>query len=387
MFTSKTVYLDYNATTPTDPAVFEEMAPYFTKMFGNASSNNHSFGWEAAAAIKKGRKQVAQLIGAETAQVVFTSGATESNNMAITGAVRADICQGEKPHVITSAIEHSAVIEVAEMLKEMGVEVTFLPVDQYGQVSAESVREALQPNTRIISIMMANNEIGTINPISEIGRVAKEAGVLFHTDAAQGAGKVPIDVEKMNIDLLSISGHKIYAPKGIGALYVKDHRRLSRVLGGGSQEMGLRPGTLNVPGIVGLGAACELLTANFAEEKSRIMALRDSIISSIESRIPEARLNGHPTERLYNNISFSFSNLSSDMFALGLSGVAVSSTSACSSGDPKPSHVLKALGHSDQLAKSTIRIGLGRFSTQEDADLIVQKICEMAERNRDLCLV
>ncbi|MCB0421463.1 MAG: cysteine desulfurase [Bdellovibrionales bacterium] len=380
----KTVYLDYNATTPTDPSVFEKMAPYFGIQFGNASSSNHSFGWEAAAAVKKGRQQVAELLKASPDQIIFTSGATESNNIAISGAVRSSLCRGETPHIITTNIEHSAVLEVAEVLKEMGAEVTLLPVDSYGQVSAEQVKAAIKPNTKIISIMMANNEIGTINPVSEIGKVAQEHQILFHTDAAQGLGKVLIDVDKMGIDLLSISGHKIYAPKGIGALYVRDHRRLSRVMGGGSQEKGLRPGTLNVPGIVGLGCACEILSTKQVEEMQKTSELQSYIIETVLASVPEARLNGHPSERLCNNVSFSFQGLSADLFALGLSGVAVSSSSACCSGSPKPSHVLKALGHSDELARSTVRIGIGRFTTREDAELVVSKICSMAERNRSL---
>ena len=378
------IYLDHNATTPTDPAVFEAMSPYFVTQFGNAASNSHPYGWDAAAAVKKGREQVAKILGCSLKNIVFTSGATESNNIALFGAIRKEICAGNKPHLITSNIEHGAVLEVVTLLQDLGAEVTFLPVDEFGQIHPDQVAKAINKNTKLISIMAANNEVGSINPIKEIGAVAKQHNVLFHCDAAQAIGKYVMDVDEMNIDLLSISGHKLYAPKGIGALYVRDFTQVQKVMGGGQQEFGLRPGTHNVPGIVGLGKACELASEKMLSEGARLTELRDFIIDSILSECPEARLNGHRTERLCNNVSLSFSGLSADVFALDLSGMAISSGSACCSGDSKPSYVLTALGLEDDLARATVRIGLGQSTTKKEAIFAIEKIQTMLQKNREL---
>ena len=376
------IYLDHNATTPTDPAVFEAITPYFETLFGNASSNSHPFGWDAAAAVKTGRKQVAEALGCDAKNIVFTSGATESNNIALFGAIRKEICVGKTPHLITSNIEHGAVLEVAHLLKDLGAEVTFLPVDKFGQISVNQVHDAIKENTRLISIMAANNEIGSINPIESIGALAKKMGLLFHCDAAQALGKYPIDVNELSIDLLSLSGHKIYAPKGIGALYVRDPYQLEKVMGGGQQELGLRPGTLNVPGIVGLGKACQLSVEKMEGENHRLTKLRDHLIDTVLEKCPEAILNGHRTERLPNNVSFSFEGLSADKFTLGLSGIAFSSGSACCSSEAKPSYVIKALGRDDNLARATVRLGLGQSTTEQDIETVITKICHMVAKNR-----
>tara|TARA_Y100000817_G_C16835270_1_gene535464 strand:+ start:290 stop:1471 length:1182 start_codon:yes stop_codon:yes gene_type:complete len=378
------VYLDNNATTPIDPRVTEVMQPYFNEQFGNASSSSHAYGWNAKKAVKIAREQVAQLIGADSDEIIFTSGATESNNLAILGYLFNFLCPTkiteEVPHFITSAIEHKAVFEVGERLKEWGCEVTFLDPDSLGRISAEQVRAAIRPNTKLISIMWANNEIGTINPIEEISQICQEKGIPFHTDAAQAVGKVGLNVKEMGIDLLSLSAHKIYGPKGIGALYIKrkdPEIKITPFTVGGSQERGIRPGTLNVPGIVGLGMACQILQNEGSQEKERIKSMQSHLIKEVLAHCPGAQLNGHPTERLYNNISFSFSRVHPEDFALGLSGLAISSSSACSSNASAPSYVLKSIGLSDELALATIRIGLGRFTQQSDLDLALQKIIKM----------
>lgn len=379
------IYLDYNATTPLDPKVFAVMKPFFEDQFGNASSNSHSYGWQANMAVEKARKQVAELIGADKKEIFFTSGATESNNLAIQGLVRG--LRGKKIHIITAQTEHKAVLEVCEFMSELeNVEVTYLPVNQYGQVSAEQVEQAIQDNTRLISLMMANNEIGTFHPIAEIGQVAKKHKIVFHTDAAQAAGKCEIDVNKLNIDLLSISGHKMYGPKGVGALYVRQcpNLTLERLQCGGSQERELRPGTLNVPGIVGLGQACSLASELMESEHQRLTDLRQHLIDSILKQVPEAQLNGHPEQRLAGNASLSFKGLSSDLFALGLSGLALSSGSACTSASGSPSHVLKAIGLSDDLAQATIRLGMGRFTTREEVDTAIAKILRMTQKSQEI---
>ncbi len=378
------IYLDYNATTPLDPLVLQAMLPYFEGQFGNPSSKSHAYGWEASMAVEKARNKVAEAIGADSREIFFTSGATESNNIAILGLIKN--FKNTKAHIITSNVEHKAVCDVVKCCEEESFETTFLPVDQFGQISAEQVEKAIRPNTKLISIMMANNEVGSINPIAEIGRVAKKAGVFFHTDAAQAFGKIKIDVQAMGIDLLSISGHKIYGPKGIGALYVRKNNPaviLKPLNFGGSQEACLRPGTLNVPAIVGLGVASEIALQNMSAESERITAWRDQIISEVTKKMPNALLNGHPKERLCNNVSFSFANLDADLFALGLSGLAVSSGSACSSGMSAGSYVIKALGRSEELARSTLRIGLGRFTTDSDVQTAITKILALNKKSAE----
>lgn len=384
----KPIYFDYNATTPLLPEIFEQMKPYFCEEFGNSSSLSHPYGWAAKMAVDKARKQMAKAIGAKSKEIYFTSGATESNNLAILGvAMKAN---GKPPHLVTTNIEHKAVLEVCQLaVKRFGAELTIVEADKYGQVSLTAIQKAVKPNTRLISVMMANNEIGTINPISEIGTWAKSQDILFHTDCAQSFGKVALDVESMSIDLLSISGHKIYGPKGIGVLYVRSENptvELIPIMTGGSQESSLRPGTLNVPGIVGMGAAAEFAMQDLEVEKQRLTQLRDRLIQLVLSEVPNASLNGHPSERLCNNASFSLKDLSSDMFALGLSGLALSSSSACTSGSPIPSHVLKALGHGDELARSTLRFGLGRLTTEKDIEIAATKVIVMARKNREMTI-
>lgn len=375
------IYLDYNATTPTDPRVIEVMLPYFFEKFGNPSSQSHAFGWEAQDAVEEARKSVANLVNSLPKEIVWTSGATESNNIALLGSMD---CSKGPHHVITSAIEHKCILESSRFLEKKGMEVTYLPVSKEGQVRPEDVKKALRPHTRLISIMMANNEIGTINPIREIGIIAEEAGVLFHTDAAQALGKMKIDVVDLKVDLMSLSGHKNYGPKGVGALVVrkiKPSLELNPLFGGGSQEFGLRPGTLNVPGIVGMGESCRISQESLVSETHRVQAFRDQILSAV-SDFPEIFVNGHKTDRLCNNVSLSFRGLSSDLFALGLNGLAVSSTSACSSQSGSVSHVLRSIGHDDNLARATVRIGLGRFTTENDIQFAIEKIKKLLEKNK-----
>ncbi len=382
------IFLDHNATTPLDPQVLELMLPYLREEFGNPASSSHSYGWKAKAAVEKARKQVAAVLGADSKDIIFTSGATESNNMAILG-----LCQkwrGEKSHLITSAVEHKAVLQVCQVAADMGAELTVLPVDSEGLVRMEDLKAAIQPNTKLVSIMAANNEIGVINSISEIGKLCKEKGILFHTDAAQAFGKVPLDVKAMNIDLLSISGHKIYGPKGVGALFInrsKEEALPHNICFGGEQECGIRPGTLNVPGIVGLGAASEIALACMESENLRLQQYRDLMIDKILGEVPIARLNGSKKLRLCNNLSFSFEGLNSDIFSLGLSGLAISSGSACTSSSAQPSHVLMALGHSVPLARATVRIGLGRHTTLEEVEKATDKIIQMYLKNKAISVL
>lgn len=376
------IYLDYNATTPVDPLVLEVMLPYLREAFGNASSMSHSFGWEANQAVSKAREQVASLIDTEPSNIIWTSGATESNNIALLSPIGYALTQKaqthSKPHLITSRMEHKAVLDVARHLESEGAEVTYLSPDRYGQIQAHHVEKAIQPNTVLVSIIAGQNEIGTLNPISEIGHVIlkananREQKILFHVDAAQAVGKSPISVKEWHVDLLSASGHKIYAPKGVGFLFVRENLKLDPLFFGGSQEHGLRPGTLNVPGIVALGKACEICQHSMVEEIRRLTELRDQFIARVLQAIPTARLNGHPTSRLYSNVSFSFAGLDADVFAIGISGLAMSSGSACAAG--APSHILAALGLSEAMARATIRIGLGRFTTAQDLEIAAEKI-------------
>lgn len=378
----KPIYLDYNATTPMDPLVFEAMKPYFVEEFGNASSSSHPYGWVANMAVKKARKQVADVLNCEPSEIIWTSGATESNNMAIIGTVRRFL--PEKVHIITANSEHKAVLEVFEMAEELGAETTVLPVNKYGQVTVQQVEAALKPHTRLVSLMVANNEIGTLHPIAEIAHVLKAKSILFHTDAAQAVGKVPLDLGILPVDMLSISGHKIYGPKGVGALFLKkkDPRiELKNLICGGEQESGIRPGTLNVPGIVGLAEACHIAREKMQEESHRLKELRDQLIERVLKDCPGALLNGHPTERLPNNASFSFEGLAADVFTLGLSGLALSSGSACTSASGKPSHVITALGRPESLARATIRVGLGRMTTPEEIQIAGDKIIAMVQKN------
>jgi cysteine desulfurase len=377
--------MDYNATTPVDPRVVDAMMPYFTGTFGNAASRNHSFGWEAEEAVEKAREQVARCIGASPKEIIWTSGATESNNIAIKGV--AGMYKDKGNHIISQVIEHKAVIDPVKYLEQNGFRVTFLEVSKDGTVSAEQVREAMTDQTILVSIMHGNNEIGSINPIKEIGKLCKEKGVLFHTDACQTFAKLPIDVEAMGIDLLSCSGHKIYGPKGVGALYVRRKSprvRCEPVVHGGGHERGMRSGTLNVPGIAGMGKAAELCFENQEEEIKKVSALRDRLKDGLFKRLDEIYLNGHPTVRIPNNLNISFLYVEGESLMMGFSDIAVSSGSACTSASLEPSYVLKALGLGDDLAHSSIRFSIGRFTTAEEIDYTIERVSATVEKLREM---
>ena len=376
------VYLDNLATTPVDPRVVEALLPYFTVFFGNASSRTHPFGWKAAEAVEESREQVAALIGARTPrEIVFTSGATEANNLAIKGGVDQQRERGD--HIVTCAIEHKAVLDCCQSLERSGFRVTYLPVDGDGRIDVARLREALSERTVLISLMAANNEIGTLQPLAEIGAIAKERGILWHCDAAQAVGKVPLAVEEMGVDLLSISGHKIYAPKGVGALYVRSRRprvRLRAQIEGGGQERGIRSGTLNVPGIVGLGVACRLCLEEMEEEGTRLRGLRDRLQQQLQARLDGIRFNGHPQERLPGCLNSSFHGVDGSQLVTAFRDVALSAGSACASGEGAPSHVLEAIGLPATLAHASLRFGIGRFNTAAEIDYVVERV--VAEVNR-----
>jgi cysteine desulfurase len=379
------IYMDNNATTRTDPRVVEAMLPYFTDKYGNAASRNHPFGWEAEAAVEEGREKIADLIGASAKEIIFTSGATESNNLAIKGVMAMYKKKGN--HIITQATEHKAVLDTCKRLEREGCQVTYLPVDRYGQVHPDQIREAITDNTVLVSIMAANNEIGTLQPIKAIGKLCKEKGVLFHTDAVQIVGKLPIDVEDMGIDLLSMTAHKVYGPKGIGALYVrkKDPRvRLEPQIDGGGHERGMRSGTLAVPLIVGFGTACAIANQEMAEEAESTLRLRERLRKGIMDRLPETYLNGHPTERLPGNANISFAYVEGEGLMMGIKDVAVSSGSACTSASLEPSYVLRALGVGDELAHSSIRFGIGRFNTEAEVDYVADLVVREVNRLREM---
>ena len=379
------IYMDNHATTPVDPRVVEAMLPYFNDKFGNAASRNHSFGWNAEEAVETARQQVASLIGATAKEIIFTSGATESDNLMIKGV--AEMYREKGNHIITQAIEHKAVLDTCKNLEKHGFEVTYLPVQRDGRVSPDDVRRAIKPTTILLSIMYANNEIGVINPIAEIGKIAKEHGIIFAVDGVQAVGKVPVDVQKDNIDLLAISAHKIYGPKGVGALYVRRRNprvQLSAIIDGGGHERGMRSGTLNVPGIVGLGKACELCQQEMAGEGERLGALRDRLRAGLEAKLDEVFINGSMEHRLPNNLNMSFAYVEGESLLMGINDVAVSSGSACTSATLEPSYVLKALGVGEDLAHTSIRFGLGRFTTQEEVDYVVDKMVQVVTKLREL---
>jgi len=379
------IYLDNNATTRTDPRVVEAMLPCFTERYGNSASLTHTFGQEADEAVEQARQQVADLIGAHPREIIFTSGATESNNLALKGVAAMYRPKGD--HIITAATEHKAVLDPLRRLGREGFQITILPVDAYGRVTVEQVAQALTPRTILVSIMAANNEIGTLQPIRVLGRLCKERGVLFHTDAAQAAGKLPLDVEDMGIDLLSLSAHKMYGPKGVGALYVRrrDPRvRLEPQMDGGGQERGLRSGTSNVPGIVGFGVACGLCRQEMASETVRLTELRERLRQGIQEQLSDVTLNGHPTERLPGNLNLSFAHIKGEALLMALRDIAVSSGSACTTASLEPSYVLKALGLDDELAHGSIRFGLGRFNTAEEVDTVVQEVVRVVRYLRAL---
>jgi cysteine desulfurase len=379
------VYLDYHATTPVDPQVLETMLPYFTQVFGNAASRNHEYGWTAEAAVEKARGQIAALIGATEKEIIFTSGATESNNLAITGV--AEMYKDKGKHIITSAIEHKAVLDTCLALEQKGYEISYVPVDSTGRVDLVELRKLIRPDTILVSIMFANNEIGSINPVAEIGKLCKEKGVLFHTDAVQAAGKAEIDVQAQGIDLLSLTAHKIYGPKGVGALYVRrkgPRVRLSPIVHGGGHERGMRSGTLNVPGIVGFGKAAELAKKYLPEETVRVKRLCDRLWAGIQEQLDEVYLNGHPEHRLPNNLNVSFAFVEGESLMMGMKELAVSSGSACTSASLEPSYVLKSIGVGEDLAHTSIRFGLGRFTTEEEIDFALKKVVATVRKLRDL---
>ena len=380
------IFMDNHSTTPMDPRVLEAMLPYFVEKFGNSASRNHAFGWEAEEAVEKARKQIAHLIHADSKEIVFTSGATESDNLAIKGVVEMYHEKGD--HIITSSTEHRAVLDTCKALEsKRGVKVTYLPVDKAGMVSPEDVRNAITEKTILITIMMANNEIGTINPIKEIGKVAKEKGILFHCDATQGVGKILVDVQDMGIDLMSFSAHKLYGPKGVGALYVRKKAprvRIAAQMDGGGHERGMRSGTLPVPLIVGFGKAVELCEQEMSTESKRLSAMRDRLQAGITSKLEEVYLNGHPTERLPNNLNLSFAYVEGESLLMGLKEIALSSGSACTSATLEPSYVLRALGVGSDLAHSSIRFGLGRFNTEEEVDYVAKRIIEVVTKLREM---
>ncbi len=380
------IYMDNHATTPVDKRVLDAMLPYFTEKFGNAASRNHSFGWEAEEAVDKARNQIAALINAKPKEIVFTSGATESDNLAIKGIV--EFYKDKGNHIITCVTEHKAVLDSCRTLERTGkATVTYLPVDRYGMVDPDSVRKAITDKTVLITIMYANNEVGSIHPVREIGKIAKEKGVIFHCDAVQAAGKISVDVERDGIDLAALSAHKIYGPKGIGALYVRSKAprvRITAQMDGGGHERGMRSGTLNVTGIVGLGKACEIAQAEMAEENRRLLDLRSKLQAGLFERLEDVTLNGHPTERLPGNLNVSFAYVEGESLLMGISDVAVSSGSACTSATLEPSYVIRALGVSEELAHSSIRFGLGRFNTEEEVNFVTDRVTREVNRLREM---
>jgi cysteine desulfurase len=380
------IYMDHHATTPVDPRVLEAMLPYFTEHFGNAASIDHEYGAEAGRAVEVARQQIARLINAQPDEIIFTSGATESNNLAILGAAERYADRGN--HIITCVTEHKAVLDPCHYLERKGWRVTYLPVDQYGLVDPDALRREITPQTVLISIMTANNEIGTIAPVEEIGRIAREHGVLFHTDATQAVGKIPVDVEVMNIDMLSMSAHKMYGPKGVGAIYVRKRRprvRLAEQIHGGGHERGMRSGTLNVPGIVGLGKAVELCGQEMVVEESRLRKLRDDLWNGLQAELDNVELNGHLLQRLSHNLSVAIPGVEGRSLLVQLKHeVALSTGSACTTARVEPSHVILALGYGEKRAHCSLRLGLGRENGPADVDFVVEQLCAGAKRVREL---
>jgi cysteine desulfurase len=380
------IYMDNHATTPVDPRVLEAMLPYFTQTFGNAASRTHRFGWEAEAAVEDARETLAQLIGADSGkEITFTSGATESDNLAIKGV--AEYYKSKGNHIITTVIEHKAVLDSCKRLEREGFEITYLPVDATGQVDPEAVRAAITDKTILVSVMLANNEVGTIQPIEAIGAITREKGVLLHCDAVQGIGKTAFNVAKMNVDLASITAHKIYGPKGCGALYIRRRRprvRLVSQMDGGGHERGSRSGTLNLPGIVGFAKAASLLMQEGEQENARILGLRERLHEKLNAGLDAVVLNGHPKDRLVGNLNVSFSFVEGEGLMMAIKDVAVSSGSACTSASLEPSYVLRAMGLDEELAHSSIRFGLGRFNTEEEVDYVAQLMIDKVSRLRDM---
>jgi cysteine desulfurase len=379
------IFMDNHSTTPVDPAVLEAMLPYFTEKFGNAASRNHLFGWDAEKGVENARSEIAALIHADPREIIFTSGATESNNLALKGVV--EMYREKGDHIIVSATEHRSVLDTARKLEKSGIKVTFVPVDAYGVVHPDEVRKAITDKTILISVMLVNNEIGTINPAAEIGKLAKEKGILFHCDATQGVGKIPVDVEEMKVDLMSFTAHKIYGPKGVGALYVRKKNprvRLAPQMDGGGHERGMRSGTLNVPGIVGFGKACKICAEVMTEESARMKRMRDRLQDGIMGALDYVNLNGHPTLRIPNNLNLSFAYVEGESLLMGLNKIALSSGSACTTATLEPSYVLRALGVGHDLAHSSIRFGVGRFNTDQEIDEVIKRTVEAVKRLREM---
>jgi cysteine desulfurase len=378
------IYLDYQATTPLDPRVLEAMMPYFTYKFGNPHSRSHSYGWEAEEGVEKARGQVAKLIGADEKEVIFTSGATESNNLAIRGV--AEFYKDRKNHIVTTVTEHKCVLDTCRHLEQQGFEVTYLPVQKNGLIDLEALRAAVTDKTVVVSVMAVNNEIGVIQPLAEIGKICREKKAFFHTDAAQAVGKIPLDVEAMNIDLMSISGHKIYGPKGIGALYVrrKPRVRLVPLIVGGGQERGFRSGTLPTPLCVGLGEAAEIAMKEMDGEAKRLAKLQARLLKGLQDRLPEIFVNGDLEHRIPGNLNISFAYVEGESLMMGIKNLAVSSGSACTSASLEPSYVLRALGVEEELAHTSLRIGLGRFTTEHEVDTAVEELVRHVKKLREM---
>jgi len=382
MSSAKPIYLDYHATTPVDPRVLQAMLPYFSDVFGNPASASHSFGWKAMEAVELARRQVAQLIGATAREIIFTSGATESNNFAIRGVTETE-CHGRR-RLVTSAIEHKSILETFGRLATQGWDVEIVGVDSGGRVKLDELARAVTRDTAMVSVMAANNEVGTVQPLEEIGAIAKAAGAVFHVDGAQAVGKVPIDVNAMHIDLLSLTGHKLYGPKGEGALFVRKRTELLPMIRGGGQERGLRAGTLNVPGIVGLGCACEICKKEMTEENARLRHLRDRLLSGLRAGVSGVQVNGTLEHRLPHNLHVSFMDVDGESLLLGIGDIAVSSGSACQSSTGKPSHVLAAMMGADAVPSASIRFGIGRFTTEADIDAVIDKFTTVVRKLREL---
>jgi len=379
------IYMDNHATTPLDPRVLEAMMPYFTTVFGNAASRNHSFGWEAEAAVEKAREQVAKLIGATAKEIIFTSGATESNNLAIKGI--AEMYKERGNHIITQVTEHKATLDTCKRLEKYGYRVTYLPVKADGLIDLDDLKRAIDDKTILVTIMIANNEIGVVQPVAEIGKLCHEKGVLFHTDGVQAVGKIPVNVNAMQIDAMSLSAHKIYGPKGVGALYVRRRNprvQISEQINGGGHERGMRSGTLNVPGIVGLGEACEIAREEMESESKRLSALRDKLKAKLENSLDYIHVNGSMENRLPGNLNMSFVYVEGESLLMGINDIAVSSGSACTSATLEPSYVLKALGLGDDVAHSSIRFGLGRFNNEAEVDYVSDKVIDVVQKLREL---
>jgi len=379
------IYMDNHATTPMDSRVLQAMLPYFTEKFGNAASRNHQFGWEAEAAVETAREQVAKLIGATAKEIIFTSGATESDNLAIKGV--AEMYREKGNHIITAVTEHKAVLDTCKRLEKYGYKVTYLPVKADGLVDLDQLKAAMTDKTILVSIMAANNEIGVLQPLEEIGKLCRERGIFLHSDAVQALGKVPLDVNKMNIDMASLTGHKLYGPKGCGALYVRRRNprvQLSAMIDGGGHERGMRSGTLNVPGIVGFGKACEISMNEMAEESRRVGALRDRLKQKLTAELDEVFINGTMDHRLPGNLNISFLYVEGESLLMGINDIAVSSGSACTSATLEPSYVLKSLGLGDDVAHSSIRFGIGRFNTEAEVDYVAGRLVEVVKKLREL---